>query len=45
MYCDNTRARELLGWQPTHTLEQGLAETIEWYRAEMQRDSRFLRVG
>jgi nucleoside-diphosphate-sugar epimerase len=35
MFCDNTRARELLGWSPRHTLRDGLAETIEWYRAEV----------
>jgi UDP-glucose 4-epimerase len=29
---DNTRARELLGWEPKFSLEQGLAKTIEWYR-------------
>jgi nucleoside-diphosphate-sugar epimerase len=45
MYSDSTRARDLLGWWPTRTLEQGLTETIAWYQAEMERDSRFLRVG
>lgn len=45
MYCDNTRARELLGWRPAHTLEEGLSATIDWYRSEWERDSRFLRVG
>ncbi|MHB8670838.1 MAG: hypothetical protein ACYDAD_09830, partial [Acidimicrobiales bacterium] len=38
MYCDNGRARRLLGWSPGHTLEQGLEETIAWYRAELGRD-------
>jgi nucleoside-diphosphate-sugar epimerase len=38
MFCDSTRARELLGWQPAHTLADGLARTIEWYRAELDRD-------
>ena len=32
MYCDNTRARETLGWRPKVTIEQGLKLTIEWYR-------------
>jgi nucleoside-diphosphate-sugar epimerase len=27
------KAKELLGWAPSRTLEQGLTETIEWYRA------------
>ena len=25
------RAKELLGYEPTHTLEEGLKESIEWY--------------
>ena len=25
------KAKELLGYEPTHTLEQGLKESIEWY--------------
>jgi UDP-glucose 4-epimerase len=29
---DNTRARELLGWKPRFSLEQGLRKTIEWYQ-------------
>lgn len=28
--CD--KAREVLGWQPNYSLEEGLSETIEWYR-------------
>ncbi|MEY2430582.1 MAG: hypothetical protein QOC92_307 [Acidimicrobiaceae bacterium] len=35
MFCDNTRAREVLGWTPRHTLQEGLQETIAWYRAEL----------
>lgn len=29
---DNSRARKILGWQPRHTLEEGLAKTVEWWR-------------
>lgn len=32
---DITRARELLGFEPKYDLEEGLAETIEWYRASL----------
>lgn len=32
-YCDNTRARELLGWSSHVTLEDGLERTIAWHRA------------
>ena len=28
---ENSRAKELLGWEPKFTLEEGLKETIEWY--------------
>jgi len=28
---DNARARELLGWEPRVTLEEGLRRTISWY--------------
>lgn len=28
---DNSRAKEMLGWQPRFTLESGLPPTIEWY--------------
>ena len=31
---DCTRAREELGWQPQVGFEEGLARTIEWYKAE-----------
>ncbi|MDE2588547.1 MAG: NAD-dependent epimerase/dehydratase family protein, partial [Patescibacteria group bacterium] len=28
---DNSKAKELIGWQPRFTLEDGLRRTIEWY--------------
>lgn len=34
MYADARKARELLGWAPTHDLRTGLERTIEWYRRE-----------
>lgn len=30
-YCDNTRARQLLGFAPQTPLEEGLKHTWEWY--------------
>ena len=33
---DNTRARELLDWQPRFSLEEGLNRTIEWYRQTLK---------
>jgi len=31
---DPAKAKELLGWSPMRTLEDGLTETIEWYRRQ-----------
>ena len=31
-YLDCAKARNLLGWKPKHTLQEGLTKTIEWYR-------------
>ncbi len=30
-YLDATKARTMLAWQPTFSLEEGLARTIHWY--------------
>lgn len=30
--ADNRKAHELLGWTPRYTLEEGLTETIQWFR-------------
>jgi dTDP-glucose 4,6-dehydratase len=35
--ADANKARELLGWEPTHTLEEGLTRTIEWIRENNER--------
>jgi len=35
MRCDNTKAKTLLGWEPAHSLEDGLRKTIDWYRTEL----------
>ena len=34
-YLDCTKARERLGWRPPRTLQEGLGETIEWYRRRL----------
>ncbi len=36
---DISRARELLGWQPTLALRNGLDRTIEWYHQRIQTGS------
>ncbi len=33
-YCDNTRAREKLGFHPQTDLETGLTRTWEWYKTQ-----------
>jgi len=35
MRSDSSRARELLGWKPQHSLTDGLEKTIAWYREEL----------
>lgn len=35
-WVDSTKLRELTGWEPLVTLEDGLERTIEWYRAHPQ---------
>ena len=32
LICDNSRAKELLGWMPTVPLNVGLRQTIDWIR-------------
>lgn len=34
MFCDSSKARSRLGWEPKHTLVDGLRKTIEWYRQQ-----------
>ena len=37
LLADNSLARELLGWQPACSLEDGLRLTIEWIRENLER--------
>ena len=32
-YLSATKAREVLGWKPLFTFDEGLRRTVEWYRA------------
>ncbi len=38
--ADLTRARELLGYEPIVSLEDGLAQTMDWYRGEFAASDR-----
>lgn len=29
---DSSKIKKILGWEPKHTFEDGLAKTVEWYR-------------
>jgi NAD dependent epimerase/dehydratase len=35
LLCNNTKALELAGWAPKHSLEEGLWRTIEWISAHL----------
>lgn len=35
--ADTTRAEEVLGWEPAYTLEEGIAETLDWYQSTRDR--------
>jgi NAD dependent epimerase/dehydratase len=35
--ADASKARELLGWKPKYSLEEGLAQTIEWIQENNER--------
>jgi UDP-glucose 4-epimerase len=35
MRSESSKARELLGWKPQHSLADGLEKTIAWYRSEI----------
>ncbi|HEY0077458.1 MAG TPA: NAD-dependent epimerase/dehydratase family protein [Pyrinomonadaceae bacterium] len=37
-YLSAAKARNLLGWQPLFTLDEGLRRTIDWYRAFLATD-------
>ena len=32
-HADTTRVQELLGYEPSHTIREGVGKFIEWYRA------------
>ena len=34
---DISKAREVLGWEPVVTLEEGLERTVDWFRERLGR--------
>jgi NAD dependent epimerase/dehydratase len=37
LICNYSRAREITGWEPKYSLEEGLEESIEWVRKNLER--------
>ncbi|WP_240951524.1 hypothetical protein [Caldanaerobacter subterraneus] len=37
-YLDNKKALDVLGWRPEYSLEDGLKETIEYYKVRYVED-------
>jgi nucleoside-diphosphate-sugar epimerase len=37
LQSDTRLAQELFQWMPRYTLEEGLKETVEWYRKNLSR--------
>jgi NAD dependent epimerase/dehydratase len=37
LVSDNKKARELCGWTPKYSLEEGISQTIEWVRGNLRR--------
>ncbi|MHA1976677.1 MAG: GDP-mannose 4,6-dehydratase [Candidatus Hodarchaeales archaeon] len=38
MYCDNTKAKQILGWEPRISMDEGLSHTIEWFKSQRKRN-------
>jgi UDP-N-acetylglucosamine 4-epimerase len=36
--ADISRAQELIGYRPTHTVAQGLDDALDWYKATAHRE-------
>ncbi|MDP3560508.1 MAG: NAD-dependent 4,6-dehydratase LegB [Legionellaceae bacterium] len=34
LWCDNTKIRDLTGFEPQYTIKQGLEKTIEWFTSD-----------
>jgi UDP-glucose 4-epimerase len=35
-WADVTKAGQLLGWEPTMTLQEGVGKLVDWYRIERE---------
>ncbi len=39
-YLDATKASERLGWQPRYSMQEGIRETVDWYREHFASEDR-----
>ena len=37
LICDYSKAKEITGWEPQYSLEEGLSESIEWIKEHLSR--------
>jgi nucleoside-diphosphate-sugar epimerase len=35
---DNTKSLRLLGWEPSHTLADGVSRTLNWYKEHVTKE-------
>jgi len=35
LLCDNSKAKKLIGWEPTTSLAEGLEKTIQWISSKL----------
>ena len=49
MYCDSSKAKKMLGWEPKVSFDEGLKITVAWfkkfYEAYYSKDSHLVRLG
>ena len=36
LFLDCSKAKELLGWEPKYTLDEGIKKTLEWYKTNIK---------
>jgi CDP-glucose 4,6-dehydratase len=44
-YLDCSKARRLMDWRPSFTMDEGLTEAIEWYRERLSRSDAEVPIG
>ena len=44
-FLSSAKARKVLGWEPRYSLDEGLAATVDWYRASIESEPEILLAG